>query len=193
MQSKKQMKRFVISLLQNNLPGNYAFHNQEHTLYVYEKVLEIGKEENCTKKEIELLRAAALWHDAGYITIYKGHEEESCKLAKIHLPGFGYSADDTEIVCGIIMATKIPQTPLTRLEEIIADADLEYLGTNHAAEQAEKLFLELQSLNPLLTKEQWNQMQVSFLEQHQYFTAYCRKKKEPVKQTYLNQLKTALK
>jgi hypothetical protein len=29
----------------------------------------------------------------------------------------------------MIMATKIPQTPQNKLEEIIADADLEYLGS----------------------------------------------------------------
>ena len=35
---------------------------------------------------------------------------------------------DIEIICGIIMATKIPQRPKNYLEEIICDADLNYLG-----------------------------------------------------------------
>jgi uncharacterized protein len=190
MQSKQEMVPFVSALLKEKLPGSYHFHCLEHTIYVYESVKEIGKKEKCTKKEIDLLCAAALWHDAGYINVYNGHEEESCRLAKIHLPGFGYSEADIEIIAGIIMATKIPQSPHNKLEKIIADADLAYLGTDDAARQAYNLYKELHQLNPSLTKEQWNEMQISFLQQHRYFTGYCRTQKEPVKQLYLEKLKS---
>lgn len=190
MQSKQEMVPFVSALLKENLPGTYYFHCQEHTLYVYENVKEIGKKEQCSEKEIDLLCAAALWHDAGYINVYAGHEEESCRLAKIHLPGFGYAADEIAIITRIIMATKIPQSPRSKLQKIIADADLAYLGTDEAANQAENLFKELHHLNPSLTKEQWNEKQISFLQQHRYFTGYCREKKEPVKQLYLEKLIT---
>ena len=49
-------------------------------------------------------------------------------MAKEELPKFGLSEKDIELICGMIMATKIPQNPKTKLEKIIADADLEYLG-----------------------------------------------------------------
>ena len=73
----KQMQQFVVHLLQNKLPPYYTYHNIEHTLYVTEKAEEIARYENCSAQEITLLCAAALWHDAGCITTFKGHEEES--------------------------------------------------------------------------------------------------------------------
>ena len=157
----KQMQQFVVHLLQNKLPPYYTYHNIEHTLYVTEKAEEIARYENCTEQEINLLCAAALWHDAGCIITFKGHEEESCKLAKQYLPVYDFSSLDIEIICGIIMATKIPQSPKTKLEEILADSDLEYLGTENAVVFAENLYKELLHLHPFLTKEQWKHNQIS--------------------------------
>ena len=188
MQSSNTMKHFVISLLQEKLPSLYTYHSYHHTLYVIDKVAEIGKRENCTDDEMVLLKAGALWHDAGFISVYDGHEEAGCELAKLYMPNFGFSVTAINIVCGIIRATKIPQQPKTKLEKIIADADLEYLGSAKAKEIAEKLFKELQTLHPQLTRGEWNKQQIGFLQNHQYFTNYCKALKEPVKQAYLKQL-----
>lgn len=188
MQSNNHMQAFVTDLLKSKLPSSYYYHDAAHTLYVQAKTIEIATHEDCTEKEVALLSTAALWHDTGFINIYNGHEEESCKLARKYLPEYGYSAPDIDIICGMIMATKLPQSPKNKLEEIIADADLEYLGTGDAATDAESLFKELQALNPALTREQWNQKQIAFIKHHRYFTAYCNKNMEPVKAAYLKKL-----
>jgi uncharacterized protein len=188
MQSNPKMKDFVINLLDNKLNEFYYFHNAKHALYVMDKATEIAQHQNCTAAEIELVRVAALWHDAGFINIYDGHEEEGCKLVEKYLPDFGYAAGSIKIICGMIMATKIPQSPQNKLEQIIADADLEYLGTANAAAIANELFKERKFLNPLLTADQWNQMQISFLQKHQYFTKFCKENKEHIKQSYLKKL-----
>ena len=188
MHINKQLNDFVINLLKTKIPVNYFYHNYKHTLYVIDKVIEIGDQENCTAKELELLSAAALWHDTGYINTYKGHEEESCVLARQYLPGYAFSPDDINTICGMIMATKIPQSPQNKLEEIIADADLEYLGTSNAAIFANHLFKELNALNPLLTEEAWNNTEINFLTAHRYFTGYCKANKEHIKQSYLKSL-----
>jgi uncharacterized protein len=193
MQNKIPMKEFVIDMLKEKLPANYYYHNYEHTLYVLEKAIEIGINEDCSEKEIELLSAAALWHDTGYIHIYKGHEEESCLLAKKYLPSYGYSDSDIARINGMIMATKILQTPTNKLEEILADADLEYLGTTTAAEIAHLLFKELQSLNPALTVAAYNTLQINFLNTHHYFTNYCKVNKDPIRNAYHKKLMNAEK
>jgi HD superfamily phosphodiesterase len=69
----KQMNDFVINMLKSGIPATYYYHNYEHSLYVIQKVAEIGKHENCTDKELELLQVAALWHDTGYVNIYTGN------------------------------------------------------------------------------------------------------------------------
>jgi uncharacterized protein len=191
MQNKTPMKEFVIDMLKDKLPANYYYHNYKHTLYVLEKAIEIGKYENCTQKELELLTVAALWHDTGYIHTYKGHEEESCLLAKKYLPSYGYSDSEITRINGMIMATKILQTPTNKLEEILADADLEYLGTDAAADIAHLLFKELQSLNPSLTAEAYNTLQINFLNSHHYFTNYCKINIDPLRNTYHKKLMDA--
>jgi len=188
MQNKSQMQEYVLDMLRSELPKQYHYHNPEHTIYVQEKTLEIGRHEGCSEDELNLLDIAALWHDTGYTRIYKNHEEQSCQLARQYLTEKGISPIEIDQICSIIMATKIPQTPKNKLEEIIADADLEYLGTETFENKSQDLFHELRSLNPSLTKDKWDQMQISFISKHKYFTRFCQENREPVKQDHLNQL-----
>jgi uncharacterized protein len=188
MQNKSQMQEYVLDMLRSELPKQYYYHNPEHTLYVQEKTLEIGRNEGCSEHELNLLDIAALWHDTGYTRIYKNHEEQSCQLARHYLPEYGISSADIDTICSIIMATKIPQSPKNKLEEIIADADLEYLGTETFENKSQDLFHELYSLNPSLTKDKWNEMQISFISNHKYFTRFCQESRESIKQTHLDKL-----
>lgn len=183
------MQDFVINMLKEKIPSAYTYHNYQHTLYVQNMARELGLQEGLNKHEMELLHTAALWHDTGYIHTYKGHEEESCVMAREYLPGYGYDQAAVKQVCGMIMATKIPQAPVNLPEKIIADADLAYLGTTGAFEKAAALFQELQSINKDLSKEEWNRQQVSFLASHRYFTHQYQLKKEPIKQAYLAQVR----
>lgn len=182
------MKTFVTRLLKENLSTAYYYHNIEHTLYVAAKAIEIGKNEGCTAKELQLLETAALWHDTGFIKTYANHEKEGCKIAKKHLPYFGFNKAEISIICGMIMATKIPQSPTNKLEEIIADADLEYLGTKNAQLWSNNLYKELSAVNPLLTQAEWHKIEIDFIGVHHYFTDYCRKNKEKQKQLYFKKL-----
>lgn len=188
----KDLTNFILNFLDSGIPSNYYFHNRHHTHYVYEKATEIALKENCSGQEIRLIQAAALLHDTGYTVKYQHHEEESCNLAREFLPRFSYSTEEIDTICSLIMATRIPQTPTGILEEILADADLEYLGTNLAAEEADKLFKELASLNPALTPATWDEMQLKFISNHAYFTDFCRTCREPKKQQYLTEIKNRM-
>ncbi len=193
MPNKSTMGEWVGRMLETQLPATYYYHNAEHTRYVVDKALEIARHENCTAEETRLIEVAAWWHDTGFLTTYANHEEAGCILAKAQLPGYGFANGEINIICGMIMATKIPQTPINKLEAILADADLEYLGTATAAIRAEWLLKEIQSITPTLTRPVWNRIQISFLQAHHYFTGFCRLTKEPVKQAYLQQLIAASK
>jgi uncharacterized protein len=191
-QQLDEMKVFVVNLLHSRLPDYFCYHNIDHTLYVAEAAVNIGREEGCTEEELVLTHTAGLWHDTGCIVSYISHEREGCKMVREYLPGYGFSENDIHIICGMIMATKIPQSPQTKLEKIIADADLEYLGTEDVAAKAHTLFLELCHSNTSLTEKKWNSTQIKFLQQHHYFTAFCREHREPGKQQYMQQLMKAI-
>lgn len=185
----RKMMELVTGLLSERLSPHLYYHNLDHTLYVAEKAVEIGANEGCPEEELELLEAAGLWHDTGFINTYVGHEEAGCLLMKEHLGAFGYSSDTMLRIAGMIMATKLPQSPGNKLECIVADADLEYLGTGEAASTAESLYRELAHIDPSLTQREWNRRQIAFLSKHRYFTSFCRENREPAKQVYLESLR----
>ena len=136
-----------------------------------------------------LVKTAALFHDAGFITtISDGHEEESIRLAKEKLPEFDYSTAEIDCIAGMIRATSIPQKPNTKLECILADADLEYLGTDSFQRIGNNLFRELKHFNPNLDLIQWNEIQIKFLQSHSYHTSYCMEHRAPIKQKNLELL-----
>jgi predicted metal-dependent HD superfamily phosphohydrolase len=97
---------------------------------------------------------------------------------------------ETDKICTLIMATKIPHSPADHLEEIMADADLEYLGKAAPGAKTNDLFRELQYVTPELEEAEWNQIQINFLRQHHYFTRFCQVHREPLKQAYLTSLLT---
>ena len=185
-------EKFILQKLENELSGNLTYHGLHHTLDVLNAALEIAKVEKISKAEIKLLRIAVLFHDAGFTRVYKDHEEKGCELAKEILPSFGYSNEEISIICGMIMATKIPQSPKTKLEKIICDADLDYLGRNDFHSISNTLFEEMKIYVHINDENQWNQIQKNFLEKHHYYTQYGIVKREPQKQMHLEKIKKLL-
>jgi uncharacterized protein len=181
-------EKFILQKLENELPGNLTYHGLHHTLDVLNAALKIAGEEKISASEIKLLRIAVLFHDAGFTGVYKNHEEKGCEMVKKILPSFGYSAKEISIICGMIMATKIPQSPKTQLEKIICDADLDYLGRNDFHKISNTLFDEMKIYAHVHDERQWNMIQKNFLEKHHYYTQYGIVKREPQKQKYLQEI-----
>lgn len=175
----------IISKLKNELAEHLTYHSYFHTLDVLNAATQIAATENITPEELSLLRVAAAYHDAGFLEVYKGHEMKSCDYARRDLPAFDFTEDQIELVCGIIMATKIPQSPTTKLQEIIADADLDYLGRSDYTHIAAKLFAELKVQNILKEESEWIKLQESFIQSHHYFTDFSKTNRDPVKKAHL--------
>jgi HD superfamily phosphodiesterase len=188
----ENIKTSVIYLLENELPDNLFYHNVSHTLRVLEQAIIIANYEKVTEQELFLIKVAALFHDTGFTKAYANHEEESCKIAEKELTNYNFSEIDISTIKGLIMATKLPQTPYTKLEMILADADVEYLGTDLFLEIGNRLYKELQSKNKELTISDWNQLQIKFLTNHSYFTSYCKQFRDVVKTKHLQALKDNL-
>ncbi len=182
-------EKAVIKKLEKELPSGLSYHSIHHTMDVMDAGIKIASTEKISPREINLLRIAILLHDAGFTRTYKGHEEEGCKIAKKLLPKYHISAEEIQIINGLIRATKIPQTPNTLLERIICDADLDYLGRKDVFEIADTLYAEIKKQFGPLKAQEWNDLQISFLEAHNYFTTYSKKYRAPAKTKYLKTLK----
>ena len=75
-----------------------------------------------------ILKTAVLFHDMGYINQYENNETIGVEYARKFLPEYGYFKIQIEKISKLILVTKVPQTPKNKLEKIICDADLDYLG-----------------------------------------------------------------
>lgn len=179
----------VIDSLKKNLAPFLTYHDWKHTEHVIRMAEYIGHKENLPEDDILLIKTAALFHDAGFISsISDGHEEASILQAEDKLPQFGYTKNEIETIAGMIRATSIPQEPKTKLESILADADLEYLGTDSFERIGTNLYLEIKHTTPNLTVTEWNEIQIKFLQNHQYHTSYCIQYRTPIKQRNLELL-----
>lgn len=187
-----QIYRKVMSNLENNLPPWLYYHSPDHTKYVLEKAIFLAEQEEVSGRELFLIKVAALYHDLGFVKGREEHERKSCEMAAAELPEFDITPEEIQRICGMIMATKIPQQPKNLSEKILADADLEYLGTDSFYEVSERLFMELRHDRPQLSRQEWNEIQVKFLSIHSYHTSYCKKYCEDIKAMHLADLKARI-
>lgn len=182
-------KQFILAKLRNELSDRLLYHGLHHTLDVLKMAKELCISEGVGAHDQVLVKTAALFHDSGFVkNKHAGHEAEGCILAREHLPRFGYAPADIDRICGMIMATKIPQSPTNLLEEILCDADLDYLGRDDFFTIGETLFEELQEYQLIQGEQAWNRLQVSFLTAHRFYTHTNKTLREPVKQRYLEDL-----
>ena len=169
----EQAYHFLITKLEQELPDYLTYHNVHHTKDVLTAAERLCKAEMVEGNERELVLTAALFHDAGFLRAYTGHEEKSCDIAREILPGFDYSNGDIEIICDLIMATKLPHNPTTLLQKIICDADLHYLGTHNYFATANKLYHEYKHQGFVKSREDWHKMQIAFFPGHKFFTSHA--------------------
>jgi len=86
----------------------------------------------------------------------------------------------------------MPPQPKDLLQEIICDADLDYLGRSDMIPVSNTLYKELKELNKIGTLNDWNKLQVKFISVHQYFTKTARSLREVNKQIQIDRIKSLI-
>lgn len=186
-------EQFITSVLASELSPTLYYHGLHHVLDVVDAADRIARAERVSDPEsLDLLKTAALFHDVGFLSTYKGHEEAGCNYVRQVLPRFGYDPAQIDVICGMIMATRIPQTPQTKLEEILCDADLDYLGRADFEPIAHSLYDELKIRNLVADEMAWHRIQVSFLGSHHYWTPTAIATRQAVKEQHLDALRVSI-
>ncbi|HUW92934.1 MAG TPA: adenylate/guanylate cyclase domain-containing protein [Bacteroidales bacterium] len=186
------IQEIILDKLEKELPDFLHYHNVKHTVDVVTEVELIGWTEGCSDEEILLLKTAGLFHDAGHTVSYDGHEQHGTYLARQMLPEYGYTGEQIEMICRIIMSTQLPPRPTNLLEEIICDSDLDYLGRSDFIPVSNTLFEELKAQNKITKLNDWNKLQVKFISGHQYFTATARSLREVNKKLQIERIKSLI-
>lgn len=179
------------NLLDNlkDLSPDLTYHCLSHTLDVMEQSERIANEEKITTaRDLFLLKVAALYHDCGFLETYAAHEIKSCNMFMADAANLDFTDEEKDIVCGLIMATRIPQQPNTLMEKIICDADLDYLGRNDFFTIGDTLRKEFLKYKIVPDDKAWETLQLKFLQNHTYHTNASKTQREPVKQQNLSKL-----
>ena len=167
-----QLKSTILELLHTGLDRRLTYHCPEHTEDVLQQAERIAiAEDIADPKLLLLIKIAALFHDTGFLHTYKGHEIESCRIMEGHMKDNNLTASDIDLIKGMIMATKVPQTPHNLPEMILCDADLDYLGRDDFKAISDTLKDEFMVYGVIKNEHDWDEIQVSFFESHRYFTA----------------------
>jgi adenylate cyclase len=183
------IQEIILDKLESELPAYLYYHNVKHTVDVVTEVELIGWAEGVSDEEILLLKTAALFHDLGHVVSYDDHEFHGTIFVREMLPQFGYTDDQINRICDIIMATKLPPDPKNLLQKIICDADLDYLGRSDMIPVSNTLFKELQEQEKISCLNEWNKLQLKFISGHQYFTSTARKLREVNKQKQIERIR----
>lgn len=187
----EQVRERIMGILEGQINGTLSYHNVNHTREVLSNLERIAGEEGVTDdRTLLLMKLAALFHDTGFIYVYKDHEEKSFEFARKELKDYNISKEEMDIIGGMIMATKIPQNPKNHMEQIICDADLDYLGRDDFDRISENLKKEVLLFGIAQSESEWEERQINFIESHRYFTESCRRNRDPKKLERLNLLKT---
>ena len=190
----EQARRYAIHRLEHELSPALLYHGIAHTRdEVVPAVERLAGLEGIQGESLSLLLTAAWFHDIGYVEQATHHELIGARIAVQVLPSFGYTDGEVEVVRWAILATALPQSPTSLLEEILADADLDVLGREDFMQRNQDLRAELALLGKEFTDTEWYTRQIQFVEQHQYFTASARSSRDMQKSLNIAVLKNRRK
>ncbi|MCX6069090.1 MAG: phosphohydrolase [Chloroflexi bacterium] len=175
LKSFEQAKLYALQRLEHELSPGLYYHSLEHTTQdVVPATERFAAGEGIQREDLTLLLTAAWFHDLGFIEVRVGHEAVGARLASEVLPGFGYSQAQIQVIQGIILATVVPQGPVSLLEQILADADLDVLGRDDFWSRNTALRRELAFFGKEFPDIEWFSGQHKFISTHTYFTATAR-------------------
>ena len=186
-------KTYAESILRH-LPEKFTYHNLKHTMDVVDAALEIGDRCKLEEKDMEIVLMAAYLHDIGYSKSNQEHENHSIALSKDFLAKEQVSAEKINQVAQCIEATKMPQNPKNKREQVLCDADLFHLADKSYLDKSELLRKEFSIIEEdHISQIEWLDMSTVFIENHSYFTEYGKQVLEPKKDKNLKKIRQKLK
>jgi uncharacterized protein len=185
---------YALERLAKELPSHMHYHNLYHTQSdVLPAIERLAAMEKVDGEGLILLRTAALFHDLGFVIQSVLHEDVSIQIAHEVLPKFRYTHRQIEVITSLISTTRLPQSPHSLLDEIMADADLDVLGRRDFMPRSEALRRETLALGKEMSDVEWYTNQLRFLTTHQYFTQSARSLRDARKQRNIAALEHLLR
>jgi uncharacterized protein len=171
----RQARLYALRRLERDLDPCLFYHSIAHTRdEVVPAAERLAIAQGVGGGELLLLLTAAFYHDLGFAHHGNGHEIASVRVVNQVLPGFGYTREQLRLISGMILATDPSRGPSTHLEAILADADLDILGSDRYLSRSYDLRRELEEQGQVMSDEEWYRHQIQFLQEHHYWTQSAR-------------------
>jgi HD superfamily phosphodiesterase len=183
----KKVERHVTELFERTPHQKLTYHNLQHTMRVVGRTKEIAAHYNLIESDLLVVTIAAWFHDCGYLFDEVAlHEEKSAHLMREFMKEQNADEDLVNSIEECIMATKASVKPVNLLQQIVVDADTYNFGTKEIDITNKQVYDEFVIRNGYISRKEWDKQTVKMLENHHYYTSYCKellmeKKKKNIK------------
>jgi predicted metal-dependent HD superfamily phosphohydrolase len=187
----KKSEHFVTGLFEEKKPNQLHYHSLQHTRNIVSRAREIASHYRVTDEEMMIVTIAAWFHDIGYLFGgHENHEQRGVEVMREFVSSFDMPESQVSKIASCIMATKQPTHPAGLLEEILCDADTYHFGTKEF-KTTNKQFYEECNLckDNKIAQWEYNKAALQMLEQHRFYTAYCRELLDEYKKENMKRLR----
>lgn len=169
-----QLRTHVASLFLAHKDERFVYHNLHHTEQVVENAVRIANHYQLSDREFFIVTAASWFHDMGYLFDCSQHEARGERIATEFLTEKEVDKETIALVGGCILATKMPQSPVGLLQQIVCDADLFHLGSDSFKEKNKLMRQEVAAFcNKEIDKNEWRIKTIALFKAHHYHTDFC--------------------
>jgi adenylate cyclase len=183
----------ILVKIENEIPKNIYFHDSQRAKELCIKVELFALSEQIPDEEILNLKTAALFHEVGFIHGYNDRFNFAMDKAREILPVFGYRPEQIEAICKLICSINIPPAPKNKFEEILNDANLDYLAKQDFKEQSLNFYKELVEYNLVTDMIEWYKYQIELLTKYDFFTQSANKMAEVKRKDQIKEVVAILK
>ena len=140
---------------------------------VVDAAITIGRAEDLSAEELEIIQIAAWFHDTGFRDVYEGHEDRSEEIALQFLKSENAPKALIEGVLNCIQATKRQVEPTGILTKVMLDADMYHLASASYKEHSGRLQREWETIYKKEYPElEWSKLNLDFVSKHKFHTNY---------------------
>jgi len=191
----KKAEGYVTGLFEKLQNEKLFFHNLQHTKTVVERTKEIAAHYNLSERDMLVLYVASWFHDTGhlYTPTLKNHEEKSVDVMRKFMADYTSDSELSNEIEACIMATKLPRNPVNLIQEILCDADTYHFGTKEFKDTNKRMREEYGLREERINKQEWDENTLELLNNHQFYTSYCKELLDEKKKDNMKKLKKKIK
>ncbi len=168
----------VFERILTTLPKTLHFHGLEYARKVYNQSFLLCRSEEIEQEDRLLVRTAALMLYTGLTQEYQNFQNRSSVICREILPEFKYSDTQIDQICNLIMSTKKPFNPNNRLEQILIDAKMDFIGRPDYTKQIKLLFQEQRENGSKINGQQFKKQQLELIFEFQFYTVAAQRMRE---------------